>query len=91
MSKIGLIQILVRNGLFYLTQHADEEATDEYFDIYDVESGILSGRIRRTWPRQGKYEIIGMANDGRPIGVICRITASNKVRVITVFEDKPKI
>jgi hypothetical protein len=84
------IQALVRNGLYYLTQHADDEASDEGFDIYDVEYGILTGRVRRTWPREGKYEVVGVALDGRPIGAVCRLTLTNKIRVIKVYEDKPK-
>ena len=90
MSKIRQIQALVRNGLYYLTEHADNEAMAEDFDIYDVEYGLLTGKIRRTWPREGKYEIVGLALDGRPIGVVCRITKMGKVRVITVYEDRPK-
>jgi len=91
LSKIGGIRALVRNGLYYLTEHADEEAMAENFDIYDVEYAILTGKIRRTWPREGKYEIVGSALDGRPIGVVCRITQTGKVRVITVYEDQPKV
>ena len=90
MSKIGQIRALVRNGLYYLTEHADNEAIADGFDIYDVEYGLLSGKIRRTWPREGKYEVIGSALDGRPIGVVCRITRTGKVRVITVYEDRPE-
>ncbi len=90
MSKIGQIQALVRNGLFYLTEHADDEAGIDGFDIYDVENGILNGRIRRTWSREGKYEVVGSSLDKRPIGIVCRITGTGKVRVITVYEDKPK-
>ena len=90
MSKIGQIQALVRNGLFYLTEHADDEAGIDGFDIYDVEYGILNGKIRRTWPREGKYEVVGISLDRRPIDIVCRITGTGKVRVITVYEDKPK-
>jgi hypothetical protein len=90
LSKIREIQALVRNGLYYLTEHADDEAIADSFDIYDVEYGLLSGMIRRTWPREGKYEVVGSALDGRPIGVVCRITRTGKVRVITVYEDQPK-
>jgi len=90
LSKIGQIRSLVHNGLYYLTEHADDEAIGDGFDIYDVEHGILNGKIRRTWPREGKYEIVGSAIDGRPIGIVCRITRTGKVRVITVYEDKPK-
>lgn len=90
MSKIKRIQELVRNGLYYLTEHADDEATADDLDIYDVEYGILTGRIRRTWPREGKFEVIGSALDGRAIGIVCRVTQTGKVRVITVYEDRPK-
>lgn len=90
MSKIGQIKALVRNGLFYLTEHADDEAAIDGFDIYDIEHGILSGNIRKTWPREGKYEVVSLSLDGRPMGIVCRITGGGKVRVITVYEDKPK-
>lgn len=90
MSKIKQIQKLVRNGLYYLTEHADDEAMVDNFDIYDVEYGILTGRIRRTWPREGKYEVVGSTLDRRPIGVVWRITQTGKVRVITVYQDRPK-
>lgn len=90
MSRISEIQALVRNGLYYLTEHADDEALQDEFDVYDVENGILSGRIRRTWPKEGKFEIVGKSLDGRVIGVICRLTQGGKVRVITVYQDQPK-
>ena len=85
MSKIRQIQTLVRNGLYYLTEHADDEAAADGFDIYDIERAMLVGSIRRTWPREGKYEIVGSALDGRPLGI-----ATGKVRVITVYEDRSR-
>jgi hypothetical protein len=90
LSRLGQIQALVRNGLFYLTEHADDEAGIDGFDIYDIEHGILNGKIRKTWPREDKYEIVGISLDGRPIGIVCRITGGGKVRVITVYEDKQR-
>lgn len=90
MSKIGQIRELVRNGLFYLTEHADDEAIEDGFDVYDIEYAIMTGKIQRTWPREGKYEIIGRSLDGRFLGVVCRITGGGKVRVITAYADLPK-
>ena len=58
--------------------------------IYDVECGMLNGKIRKTWPREGKYEVAGSALDGRSIGVVCRITRGMKVRAITTYEDQSK-
>jgi Domain of unknown function (DUF4258) len=90
MGKLSQIQALVRNGLYYLSEHADDEAIWENFDVYDVENGLLSGKFRRTWPRENKFEVVGKAMDGRKIGIVCRMTTGRKVRVITVFEDQPK-
>jgi hypothetical protein len=90
LSRIGEIQALVQSGLYYLTEHADEEAADDGFDVNDVENAILTGEIRRTWAREGKYEIVGEALDSRALGVVCRITAGGKVCVITAYEDKPR-
>jgi antitoxin component YwqK of YwqJK toxin-antitoxin module len=90
VSRIAQIQALVRNGLYYLTEHADDEAMQDEFDIYDIENGILSGRIRKTWPKDGKFEIIGKSLDGREIGVVCRLTTGGKVRVITVYQNQVK-
>jgi len=73
-----------------LTEYADYEAIADGFDIYDIEHGMLNGKIRRTWPKEGKYEIVGLSLDERHIGIVCRITGGGKVRVITVYEDKPK-
>lgn len=60
------------------------------FDIYDVEQAILTGKIMKTWPKQGKFEVVGSVLDRRRMGVVCRITGTGKVRVITVYEDRPK-
>lgn len=90
MSKIGKVRDLVRNGLYYLTEHADEESNVDGFDIYDVEHVLLTGTIRRTWPREGKYEVVGTAYDGRELGLVFRQTLGGKVRVITLYEDKPR-
>ena len=90
VTRIAEIQSLVRDGLYYLTEHADDEAIADGFDIYDVEQGVLSGKVRRTWPKESTFEIVGFALDKRRIGIVCRITKGGKVRVITVYEDNPK-
>jgi hypothetical protein len=87
VSDIRQIQELVRNGLYYLTEHAVEEAADDGLDVYDVEYAVLSGVVRKTWPQEDKQEVIGHALDGRTIGIVCRITPTSKVRIITVYED----
>ena len=88
MSKIRRIRALVQHGLYYLTEHAFDEAQEDGLDIIDIEYAMLTGKMRRTWPREGKCEIVGSALDGRRVGLVCRITSGQKVRVITVYEDR---
>jgi len=90
LSKISQIRILTQDGLYYLTEHALHEALQDGFDIYDIEYALMTGIMRRSWPRERKYEIVGEALDGRDMGIICRLTPGNKVRVITVYEDRSK-
>ena len=89
MGKLRQIRALAEHGLYYLTEHALDEALEDGFDIFDVEYAILKGKIRRTWPAEEKFEIVGSALDGRRLGLVCRITSGQKVRVITVYEDRP--
>ncbi len=87
MSRLKRIRALVENGLYYLTEHADDEAQEDDLDIYDIESAILGGRVRRMWPRGARLEILGESLDGRRIGIVCRLTRGNRVCVVTVYED----
>lgn len=89
MGIFKIIQKRVEEGLYYLSEHADFEASEESLDIYDVEYAMLHGSIRRTWSREEKYEVIGPSRQGKKIGIVCRLTKTGKVRVITVYEDNP--
>lgn len=88
MSTISILRQLVLYGLYYFTAHALEELDADGLDEFDAETVLLHGKIRKTWPRESKYEVIGTVNDGRRVGVICRITQTNKLRIITAYEDK---
>ena len=88
MGILNQIKRLVENGLYYLTDHADDEAGQDDLDIFDIEYALLNGKIRKTWPVEGKVEIVGKSFAGKRIGIVCRITRGRKVRVITVYEDR---
>ena len=85
LSKIKLIQSLVRNGLYYLSEPAYDEAEADEFDIYDIEQGILTARIRKSWPKEGKYELIGSALDRRTIGIVCRLSPARAKFALSPF------
>jgi hypothetical protein len=88
MGKIDIIRELVRNGLYYFTDHALAELEKDGLDEYDAETILLNGKIRKSWPTELKFEIIGSTHDGRALGVVCRITKTYKLRIITAYEDQ---
>lgn len=49
MKALQEIRALVRNGLYYLTAHADEEAINDGLDIYDIEYCLLNGVLQQSW------------------------------------------
>ena len=88
MGKIGIIRQLVLYGLYYYTDHAIVEMDNDDLDEYDIENALLNGKIRKSWPTESKFEIIGSAVDSRLVGVVCRISKNNKLRIITAYENK---
>ena len=69
--------------------HFFEEMADDDLELIDIETAIANGRLTRRFTkdvRGTRYEVVGNAIDGRPIGVICRIKESGKVLLITVYE-----
>jgi hypothetical protein len=88
MGKIDLVQQLIRNGLYYFTHHSLVELENDGLDEFDAETALLHGKIRKSWAGESKFEIIGPSNDGRTIGIVCKITKHLKLRIITGYEDK---
>lgn len=61
---------LLLDRRYQLTDHALEALDDDGLNINDVVSCLSTGRIRRKWPRQGKYEVQGSSVDGRPVRLV---------------------
>jgi hypothetical protein len=88
-ARIGNFRRKIALGLYELTGHAKEEMENDGFTIGDCKAAIYSGRVV-TAQRHGygklKYGLRGKALDGRTMQVICRLTESGRLRIITVFE-----
>lgn len=76
-------------GHYELTGHAKEEMEQDGFSIRDIKAAIYSGSIVAT-QRHGhgrrKYMVRGRSEDERHMTLVCRLTESGRLRVITVFE-----
>lgn len=73
-----------------ITDQALDEAADDGFDIFDIETALLTGQIVKRYrndPRGTRYEIIGVAADHeRRVAVVGRFRDDRIFRIITVYD-----
>ena len=72
-----------------MTVHAEEEMTEDDFTIYDIERGILTGRIlerqRDSTSDESKYRVRGKTITGDPIELLVKLSPTGKLVIITVY------
>jgi hypothetical protein len=96
LNKKILIKIrnLVRENLYDLTRHANDEMAEDNLDIFDIENAIFTGKIvkvEKDDPRGTRYVIKGFAVDGiTPVGVVGKFTETERYFVITVYDVTEK-
>jgi len=79
----------IRRRHYVMTLHAEEEMDNDDLTIYDVEHGILTGKIierqkeKVSW--EGKYRIRGRSLEGDGVEIIARLGATGQVVIITVY------
>ncbi len=83
----------VRQRQLVMTLHAEEEMTDDGFNIFDLERGILTGEIVERQKdgllNEWKYLIQGETVNGDNIEIVAKIGPTGKLVVITVFRPNP--
>ena len=84
------IRQAVQDENYVMTPHALMEMREDHLEIMDVESGLLTGTIKRVFtndPRGTRYEVVGTACDlSTPVGVVVRF--AGPLLIITVYEKK---
>lgn len=50
MSRISQIQAIVRSGLYYVTEHADDEAAADGFDVYSLRGQTETMKTMKARP-----------------------------------------
>ncbi len=79
----------VRTRQYVMTLHADEEMENDRLTIFDVERGIMTGRIvERQKDRETgewKYVVEGKTVAGGDVVVVGKLGATGKLVIITVF------
>lgn len=85
---IAFIKERLRSGSCLYSLHAFDGMREEDILQADVERAVGAGVLAATLTRDGRgtrYAFRGPGLDGRPVGVICRILRSDRVRIVTVF------
>ena len=72
-----------------MTIHAEEEMTAEGYSIFDVEQGVLTGRIREKQKDEisgeNKFRVRGYTLAGGAIELVAKLGPTGKMIVITVY------
>ena len=80
---------MIRTGNYVVTLHADEEMDEDGLTVYDVESGILTGRIvgrqRGRHPAERKYLVRGRTLAGDDVALVVRLGPTGKLVIVTVY------
>ncbi len=79
----------IRTRQYVMTLHAEEEMDDEDLSIFDVERGILTGKIvERQKDRvieEWKYLVEGQTIAGDSVVMVAKLSVTGKLVVITVY------
>jgi len=83
------MQERVRTRRYVMTLHAEEEMDDEDLSIFDIERGILTGKIierqRDRDTAEWKYLIEGQTLSGDTLTVVAKLSMTGKLVIITVY------
>ena len=79
----------IRSRQYVVTRHARKEMNEDDLTIYDVERGVLTGRIlERQKDRETaewKYRIRGKTVGGGEIEIAAKLSMIGKLVIITVY------
>lgn len=79
----------VQKRQYVMTIHGEEEMNNDCLTIYDVEHGILTGKIverqKDKITAEWKYHINGQTIDGSKVEIIAKLSPTGKLVIITVY------
>ena len=79
----------IRTRQYVMTVHAEEEMDDDNLSIFDVERGILTGKIverqKDHVTAEWKYLIEGETVVGSLVIVVAKLSITGKLVIITVY------
>lgn len=88
MTGIQRLRQKVIERDYYLSSHAEDEMWADRFERSDIENAIIEGKIDKRMtrdPRGTRYRVLGPAQDGRLLAVVCRLRENGTLIIITVY------
>jgi len=80
----------IRRNEYIVTYHARKEMNDDNYSVFDIERGILTGEIierqKDKATAECKYRVKGKTISNENIELICKLSPTNKLVIITVYE-----
>ena len=87
---LKVMQDKIRKRNYIMSIHAEEEMENDELTIYDVECGILNGKIlerqRDKDTAEWKYKVKGQTISSGEIEVIAKLSPTGQLVIITVYE-----
>lgn len=79
----------IRKLKYIMSVHAEEEMNDDCLTIFDVERGILTGKIierqKDKVTAEWKYRINGQSLSGSEVEVVAKLSPTGNLVIITVY------
>jgi hypothetical protein len=80
----------IRSQQYIMTHHARKEMVEDALTIYDVEHGILTGKIierqKNRITAEKKYRIRGKTLENNTVEVIAKSGLTGKLVIVTVYK-----
>jgi len=90
-SALSRIKSQTAAGAFRVTQHAQQEMTEEDITLDEVLAAVQRSEILEHYPQHRRGAcclLVGFTEKGRPLHIVCT-TARPLLILITVYEPKP--
>lgn len=79
----------IRSRNYIMTLHADEEMSNDDLSVYDVEHGVLTGKIMERQKDRAtaewKYRVRGKTITGGNVEIVAKFGATGRLVIITVY------
>ena len=89
---IAWIRTQVRQEVYEVTAHAEEERQADKISIEEIEQALLTGKVLEECPddpRGPSCLVLGHGREGYPIHVVCGQTPSKRLRIVTIYIPTP--